>query len=398
MNNVVTTQITSTLSSKLNYRYYNFDNGTPMLRFADWVQSDATSASLQSGHAPVSSLSVSYVKQNGGAELDWRPTRQWNVGFGYGYERYDWNLADASATNENSAKLFADWKPNSWLTARTNVSFGERRADNYNYLQNVGLTQWSAGSGSLYSSAYRQFFLDDRDRTAAKFYLDVTLLPNVTVTPTVGYRLDQYHIDPSVQEGLMRNQSLTAGAEVTYVMSPTTNFLFSYMNERQGQLMNMHSEANAPFNPNNLFMTTVDDNVNTYMFQVNHTLIPQKLDIKTSFTVATAHDHQPWTNPGATIASVNQFPDVNTIWERLDVTGIYTFDQDFVRRLGWKGDVKAKVRYAWERNGVMNWQNDMMSPYMYSSAVTGVGYMTWMAYNNPNYNAQMISASFVATW
>ena len=28
-NNVITTQITPTLTSKLNYRYYNFDNQTP---------------------------------------------------------------------------------------------------------------------------------------------------------------------------------------------------------------------------------------------------------------------------------------------------------------------------------------------------------------------------------
>ena len=38
-NNVLTTQITPDLKSKLSYRYYDFDNNTPELLFADWVMS-----------------------------------------------------------------------------------------------------------------------------------------------------------------------------------------------------------------------------------------------------------------------------------------------------------------------------------------------------------------------
>ena len=37
MNNVITTQITPDLKFKANYRYYNYHNGTPEIRFADWV-------------------------------------------------------------------------------------------------------------------------------------------------------------------------------------------------------------------------------------------------------------------------------------------------------------------------------------------------------------------------
>jgi putative beta-barrel porin MtrB/PioB len=77
--------------------------------------------------------------------------------------------------------------------------------------------------------------------------------------------------------------------------------------------------------------------------------------------------------------------------------GVYTFDKDWVHSLGWKGTVQAKLRYAWERNSVMNWQNDEMSPCMFSLAST-TGYMTWMAYDNPNYNAHMISGSIVVSW
>ena len=112
-NNVLTTQITPTLTSKLNYRYYNFDNQTPQIIQPCWISYDGTGVAPASVKAPcgpagmegsISSLSISYVKQNAGAELNWRPTKEWNVNVGYGYERYDYTEADAGATNENSVK------------------------------------------------------------------------------------------------------------------------------------------------------------------------------------------------------------------------------------------------------------------------------------------------------
>ena len=42
-------------------------------------------------------------------------------------------------------------------------------------------------------------------------------------------------------------------------------------------------------------------------------------------------------------------------------------DKDFVTSLGLKGEVALKLRYAWERNSVTNWNNDTMQPYMYTA-------------------------------
>ena len=64
-NNVVTTQITPELKSKLSYRYYDYDNNTPEFLFNDWVLTDVKSANITTAsYAPVSSLSISYTKQN----------------------------------------------------------------------------------------------------------------------------------------------------------------------------------------------------------------------------------------------------------------------------------------------------------------------------------------------
>ena len=98
---------------------------------------------LPATYAPVSSISVSYTKQNAGADLVWSPTRQWNVGAGYGYERYNWTRESVDVTHENSGKVFADYKPWSWLTARASYAVSDRHYDTYDYRGFVGNFQWA---------------------------------------------------------------------------------------------------------------------------------------------------------------------------------------------------------------------------------------------------------------
>src|SRR6202035_440037 len=150
VNNVLTTQVNSDLKTKLSYRYYDYDNQTPELNVFDWAIADACSAALPTAagggnhptYANVNHLSLGYIKQNVGAEATWRPVNSVNIGAAYGYEHYDWTRADASSTGENSGKVYADWKPTSWITARASGLVAGRRAENYDYLGNVGLFQW----------------------------------------------------------------------------------------------------------------------------------------------------------------------------------------------------------------------------------------------------------------
>jgi hypothetical protein len=68
-----------------------------------------------------------------------------------------------------------------------------------------------------------------------------------------------------------------------------------------------------------------------------------------------------------------------------------------VRVFGIKGTAYAKLRYVWERNSVDNFDQDIMQAYM-NSIVSTTGFMTWMAYDNPNYNAHLIGASLGVKW
>ena len=142
-NNVITTKINPELTNKLSYRYYNFDNQTPSYFLP------SAGLSFGFGQGNTNTITPGYTKQNVGEELNWRPTKEWNLGAAYGFERYDWTLADVDATNESSAKIFADWKPNSWLTVRSSGYYGDRQYDNYNYMAYVGDFQWPAGDSVI---------------------------------------------------------------------------------------------------------------------------------------------------------------------------------------------------------------------------------------------------------
>ncbi len=312
VNNVVTTQITPDLKTKLNYRYYDYDNQTPELNIANWDMADALAANpAHATYAPVNTLSLGYIKQNAGAEATWRPVNSVNIGGAYGYEHYDWTRADASSTGENSGKVYADWKPTSWITTRASGLFSARRASNYDYVGNVGMFQWPNLTGvksgtwpngtTNYSPYYRQLYLDDRDRAQAKFSVDVKVLNNLTVTPTFNLKNDTYLFSQN-QEGLTSDRSYAAGIEMAYAATPDAVFLFSYMNELRNQ--NVLSASNTyvcpytaaatpcvpSYTPAQLTSTSVRDHVNTVIIGMNYAVIPQKFDVHLGYTYSWANN------------------------------------------------------------------------------------------------------------
>jgi hypothetical protein len=365
-----------------------------------------------STYAPVSSLSVSYNKQNAGAELVWSPVRQWNLGAGYGYERYKWTRTDADVTHENSGKVFADYKPWSWLTARASYGLSDRRYDNYDYRGFSGNFQWSdplcvtpqpapaQQCNVQYSTAMRQFYLDNRDRQVGKFSVAVDVMRGLTVTPTFGYQEDNYSIS-ATEVGLTRSQSIKTGVEVAYAFNPWTTVLLAYMNEQYRQNLKFSTATGtAALTPATVWHADISDTVNTIMAAANWGAIPDKLDFRVSYTLSLSNNDQPIkADNGAqpTTAQGGNLPDVKGQWTRLEALAKYTFDKDSVRMFGINGQAYAKLRYVWERNSVNNFDQDIMQAYM-NPLITNTGFMTWMAYNNPNYDVHLIGASLGVKW
>jgi MtrB/PioB family decaheme-associated outer membrane protein len=451
VNNVVTTQINPDLKTKFSYRYYGYDNQTPQITISDWIITDATSAkNTTNNYAPVNPLMVGYIRQNGAAEATWRPVNTVNIGSAYNYEHYDFTRFDASSTAENTGKVYAE----KWLTFRASGSYGERRAGNYDYLGNVGMFQWpvprpaatstTAGvttttfagfpNSTNYAPAYRQFYLDDRNRAQAKFQVDIDVLRNLTITPNVTWRDDEFLLQQN-QLGLTHDRSTAAGVEAAYAATPDLKLLFSYMNEQRGQFMfgsgtNIFPATTNTLNggmgyicPNTngnaiggtatylcqLYSANINDRVNTFIFGLNYAFIPRRLEVGVNYTGAYGRNSSPLfmqngTGPvvsnifGSNIPSP-QFPDVTTSFQRIELNGKYVLDPDLVRTAGLKGEVSLRLRYAWERNSVTNWNNDLMMPYMYQVlGQSQVAYYQSMAWNNPNYNVHMIGGTVAWAW
>lgn len=410
-NNVVTTQITPELKTKFSYRYYDYDNETPQQLYTQWYANDSVNnpSGAANGYAPVSSLSVMYTKQDAGTELNWTPTREWIIGVAYGYERYDWTRADVNVTSENSGKAYIDWKPATWITTRVSWLNAQRTYNNYDYLDMVGAIQWQTPGttlSTLSSTAMRQFYLDDRSRNKGQFSVSVDVIRGLTITPTVGYLNDGYSFD-ATDVGVTRDQNISAGVEVNYVVSPDMSLLFSYMNEEhQEHIRFTTATGTSPLTSTSVYEADVTDRANTFMAAINYAPIANKLDLRLDYTTTLGKDSQPQqlaSNPaiGSTSATFVQYPDTRSTWQQVNVTAKYTFDPDTVATIGLpKGQLYAKLRYTWERDSVDNWEQDAMAAYLGNTTfgTANMSYMTWLAYDNPNYNVQLVSASIGFKW
>jgi hypothetical protein len=137
--------------------------------------------------------------------------------------------------------------------------------------------------------------------------------------------------------------------------------------------------------------------VHTVVAATNITAIPDRLDFRFNYAVSFATDDQNVNFGTGAGPSTGQYPSVKNVWQRFDASAKYRFDPDWVHSMGWKGDVYAKLLYAWERNSQANWQIDIMTNYMFNVA-SGTGYMTWMAFDNPNYNVHLLAGAIGFSW
>ena len=137
--------------------------------------------------------------------------------------------------------------------------------------------------------------------------------------------------------------------------------------------------------------------MDTFTAAVRYAAIPDKLNLSLRYSASHGIDSMQLNlQTGATPAG-GQFPDATTWFQRLDAEAAYKFDKEQVAAVGWKGDIVAKLHYAWESNSVANWQNDPLAPYNSPALASGAAAI-FMAYDNPNYNVHMLMASLGFKW
>ena len=225
------------------------------------------------------------------------------------------------------------------------------------------------------------------------------------------------------QLGLSSDHSWNAGIEAGWLVSPALRLTASYSYE-QDKLDMAAAVPNATTNPatcNSVptgttlipLACTWGDNLtqsfHTVLASADWKAIPSKLDFRLSYIASwqqESHDFAPCPGnflncngvaiAGATPSQVGlPWPDNTALYQRFDATARYYVDPDVVRLMGWKGQVVAKLRYTFERNSGSFWQSDALNAYFGTltgnTELTGASRSTWLAYNNPNYTAQLIA-------
>ena len=259
--------------------------------------------------------------------------------------------------------------------------------------------------------------------------MDLVAFRGITISPSFKFKDDNYGLNPQSQEGVNDSRMTSGGIDVSWVITPTISFGVSYYREYYDQtLYNYTNNALTSINPAvgwpfeaapgnctglpaglqaNCLITTSDrERINTFTVVANWQAIPDQLDLTVRYTISKGVDEQrlltgaPNTvvvgTTTTTLCSLCQgsFPDVTTLFRRLDATALYKFDRAWLAQMGWVGDLKAKLRYTWEGNSVANWQDDLLAPFTPVISTTAL----WMGWNNPNYNVHMFAGSLISTW
>ncbi|WP_041802888.1 MtrB/PioB family decaheme-associated outer membrane protein [Rhodopseudomonas palustris] len=409
-NTNATTQWTPEFRSTFRYRIYDNANQTPELLMPSYVVEDSSATGIAAG-VPRRALAMSYTKQYASEDFQWRPAKWVTLGSSFGWEQWDRTRRDANVTNEFIGRGTADFKIYDVATLRSSLQYAERRYDNYDG-RAMSLDTYYAASNTGTNFLIRKFDMANRNQTKANVFLDISgpsgsIFRDFVISPTAGLRFEDYPDDPAFF-GLRKSDSWNGGVDVTYVFKPGTALQASYLYETydrfqvgSGTITNPVTNATFPAVPD-AFTSNTHEKVHTILVAANAEIIPGSLDFKLGYSLSLGKEdwdygafaNYPLQGNGV---GYSPFPTVRTNVQRLDASLKHTVDPSIVTQLGWTGEVYLKARYIWERSSVENWQQDLMSPYLYLVDQT-LARLIDMGATNPNYNAQYFQLSLNAKW
>lgn len=414
-NNVLTSRITTDLGNTAIVRYYDRKDNTPVLAFTNYVYADNGLATTQ----PLTRDQHSYNKLNVSDDLKWQLNRNWTFGAGYFFERFGYENGEVDTTRENGGKAFVNgtWR---LATLRSSVEYSQRRYDN-----------WLAASTDPAAAAMRYFFVANRDRTKANTIIELAAFKNVTISPNGGLRWDNYPDDRVLSGnaasalvlpltntlGTKYDRSWNAGTDINIRITPDLRVMFGYNFEEhylRVQSCCGGAAGTVPFTEADKWTSDITQKYNTFTASADWKAIPGKIEFKADYVAAISNEANntiPCASGNNACVGLNTgqvgpvvWPDEHNLFQRFSFLAKYYVDPAYVKQMGWFGQIILKARYTFEQNRNSNWATDNFSPYSPSAAdaggldITNGGRSLFLAYNNPNYTAQIITLSAAMKW
>jgi MtrB/PioB family decaheme-associated outer membrane protein len=349
------------VSLTARYRYYDFDNRTPVLEFPARVRTDQTLIAGTIHNEP-----YSYTKQNAGVDVGWRPFTPVSLKAGWGWEQWSRprEMREVGVTDEHTPRVALDVTPVDWLLLRTSYARAWRTADDY---QQVAAAQLPL---------LRKYDMADRIRDRVDFLAEVTPFDALTLTGTFSLRQDDYHRSPY---GLQDDESWAAGLDVNWFLTERVSVFAGYMREEFDARMRSRSRTGTVDLIDNDWVARNRDSVDTYSLGVDAALVPGRLDLRLAYNFMSAFARMqaatPLTPTLAAAAAVTDFPNIRQQLHVLETTLRYHFAPNW----------SAGLRYAFEHFRQSDFRTDVMQPYMGGDDI-------WLGARIPDYTAHIISA------
>ena len=346
---------------------------------------------------------LDFMRQN--ADLDvrltyWEPVA---VTVGTAWERWDRAEGrEVPTTDEFFGKLALDITPADWVNAKVTYRPSFRRGDRYNTharaetLVVEDVTAELAGQSGL----LRKFDEADRDRQRVDAQINFMPLETVTITPTFGYRWDEFVHSPL---GLQQEMSISTGLDVNVTPNKWLGFGAGYVYEnitqrqRQRNRISLPGGATSDF-PDFEWVSNNSDEVHTAYASLRGAIIPSVVDwslgANYSYALGRVNTNNPVDPaqhpPGATAAAVQTarakpWPAFEDQLFRLEALLRYHFARAWTVTLG----------YAWESFEKHDWRTDSLNPFVPNPSTAGTVGQTsiWQGNDIKSYTAHIVGAS-----
>src|SRR5574337_131760 len=381
------------LTLSLKYRLYDYEDRSDQITFPAIVESDAVLEEARRAGR------WSYRKQNTDIDGRWQIVQPVAFTLGAGWERWDRNEhREVPESDEFFGKAVLDVTPSDWLLVRAKYIPSFRRINRYNTRAHAlhETAEEDATSTQGQSFLLRKFDEAERDRHRVDLLVQFMPTDTFTVTPTVGYRFDNYlRSAGSSTLGLREETNWSAGMDFNWTPAERVSLFAGYIYElifqkqrsRNRPVVGADALDFADFD----WISDNTDTVHTVRVGFTATLIPRVLDWTTSLDFSTATGRIETRNPvgprsgsaaqNAT-AQAKPMPAFEDNLYRLESALKYYF---------WK-NWTAKLGYVFDAFDKHDWRTDTLNPFI-PGVATAAGGGIFLGNDLKNYTAHIVALS-----
>jgi MtrB/PioB family decaheme-associated outer membrane protein len=319
---------------KGNFRYYDYDNRTGVIEFADgYIETDESPVATA-----IRNLPTSYTKTQTGAEVGLDVFKRSNLNLGYQYIKTERENREVGEQEDHIMKAAMDTRALDWLDIRTSYErtlrdIGDYRFDVYR----------DSGDDLAQLPQLRKY--DQADLTRDLIRLMATVYPadTLSLSGSAAYGTDDFHDSPY---GLIEDNRYVFAFDADYALGErlTLNLFYTheiYENEQRGR----QNGGAADFDWN----AQGEDRVDTAGGGFRLALIPERLDLDLVYAHSEVDGNLEFSSPTGSFADFSAVDDART----------HTLNTKLIYRNALGFDVT--VGYLWEKFDYADFTTDGFS-------------------------------------